>query len=352
MNDRTPSSLANRNSALRRLGGLLFALVLHGCATPPAVVPLPEPIVQRDVGPLLARDDEFAIVIARTGDDSAALAQRYLGDARKAWLIVEANGGNEIRAGQTVVIPLQQQNRIGVYADGFQTIPVLCYHRFGSKPSKLTVTPAAFAAQMDYLAKNGYQVLPIARLNDFLDGKESLPKKTVIITIDDGYRSTYEVAYPVLKKHGFPATVYLYSDFVGAGDALTWPQMNEMTASGLVEIQPHSKTHSNLTLRLPDESDAKYRERAKREVDVPIGVIKERLSAASASYAYPYGDVNETIVDLLSRDGVPLGVTVTPGGNGFFAYPYMLRRNMVFGNEDLDAFKAKLMNFVRTAAAK
>jgi len=59
--------------------------------------------------------------------------------------------------------------------------------------------------------------------------------------------------------------------------------------------------------------------------------------------------VNETVVDLLARKGVSLGVTVTPGGNGFFAYPYMLRRSMVFGNEDLESFKAKLVTFVRTS---
>ena len=56
------------------------------------------------------------------------------------------------------------------------------------------------------------------------------------ITIDDGYRSTYEIAYPVLRKHGFPATVFLYTDFVGAADALTWPQMKEMAASGLIGL--------------------------------------------------------------------------------------------------------------------
>jgi hypothetical protein len=70
---------------------------------------------------------------------------------------------------------------------------------------------------------------------------------------------------------------------------------------------------------------------------------------ASRSYAYPYGDVNETVVDFLSRKGVSLGFTVTPGGNAFFAYPYMLRRSMIFGNEDLESFKAKLQTFVRTA---
>ena len=55
---------------------------------------------------------------------------------------------------------------------------------------------------------------------------------------------------------------------------MTWAQMKEMTASGLIEIQPHSKTHSNLTLKLPGETDAKYRERIRREVDAPVSVLQ------------------------------------------------------------------------------
>jgi peptidoglycan/xylan/chitin deacetylase (PgdA/CDA1 family) len=333
---------------LRALATIAVALLVHGCATPPPP-PAAEAVVKAGETRVLARDDEFAIVVARADDTAQGLAQQYLGDARRSWWITESNGGADIRPGQVVVIPLVQRNRIGVYADGFQTIPVLCYHRFGSRASKLTVTPAAFAAQMEYLARNGYQVLALKELGAFIAGREALPKKSVIITIDDGYRATYDIAFPILRKFGFPATVFLYTDFVGAGDALTYPQMKELIASGLVDIQPHSKTHSNLTLKLPDESDAKYRERLRREVDAPVDVIRDRLAQASYAYAYPYGDVNELAVDYLSRRGVSLGLTVTPGGNGFFAYQYMLRRTMIFGNEDLEAFKAKLQTFARAA---
>jgi peptidoglycan/xylan/chitin deacetylase (PgdA/CDA1 family) len=349
MNRLPPAPARRRASVLRALGWVVVALAVHAC-TAPAPRPLAtEPAPRAESGGLLARNDELAIVVAGPGDSSATLAQQYLGDARKAWRIAEHNGIAEIRPGQTVVIPLVVRNPIGVHADGYQTVPVLCYHRFGNRASKLTVTPAAFAAQMEYLARNGYHVVPLARLPDFLAGKEPLPKKSVVITIDDGYRATYEIAFPILKKHGFPATVFLYSDFVGAGDALSFAQMKELIASGLIDIQPHSKSHANLTLRLPDETDARYRDRLRSEVDTPIGVIQERLALSSIAYAYPYGDVNDIVVDLLARKGVSLGVTVTPGGNGFFAYPYMLRRSMVFGNEDLDSFKTKLVTFVGTS---
>ncbi|MEO6566479.1 MAG: polysaccharide deacetylase family protein, partial [Casimicrobiaceae bacterium] len=225
-----------------------------------------------------------------------------------------------------------------------------CYHRFGARGSRLNVTPAAFEAQMEFLARNGYQVVPISKLAGFLDGREALPPKTVAITIDDGYRSTFDIAWPILRKFGFPATVYLYTDFVGAGDALTWAQMKEMTASGLIDIQPHSKTHANLTLRLPGEQEARYRDRVRREVEAPVATLRDRLGMTSVSYAYPYGDVNDYVIELLTKQKIDHGVTVTPGGNAFFAYPMMLRRSMIFGSEDLDAFKAKLTTFVRIGA--
>ena len=328
------------------VAAVVAAIVLAGCATaPPPAPPVPEVVVAPQTGMLLGRDDAFAVVVVGPGETSATLAQLYLGDPSKRWWITEFNNVDEIRAGQTIVIPLKAVNPAGVYANGYLTIPILCYHRFGPRPSQLAVTPAAFEAQMDYLARNGYHVLPLARVMSFLERGEPIPRRSVVVTIDDGYRSTYDVAFPILRKYGFPATVFLYSDFVGAPDALTWPQMKEMETSGLVTIQPHSKTHSNLTLRLPGETDAKYRERIRTEVDTPIRQIQDRLAVPSLSYAFPYGDVNETVVDLLKKQGVRVGVSVTPGGNGFFAYPFMLRRSMVFGSDSIDVFKSKLTTF-------
>ena len=324
---------------------IVATIVMIGCAElPQKPAPAPEPPIPQE-GMVLARDDTFAVVVAGPGEDLGTLAQRFLGDRTKRWWISEFNNIDEVKTGQTIVIPLKSINSSGVYANGIVTVPILCYHRFGPKPSQLAVTPAAFEAQMDYLARNGYNVLPLSRVTAFIERGEPIPRKSVVLTIDDGYRSTYEVAFPILKKYGFPATVFLYSDFVGAPDALTWPQMKEMESSGLVNIQPHSKTHSNLTARLAGESDAKYRERMRTEVEVPIRLIQDKLAVPALTYAFPYGDVNETVVDLLKRQGVHLGVTVTPGGNGFFAYPFMLRRSMVFGGDSIDGFKSKLATF-------
>jgi peptidoglycan/xylan/chitin deacetylase (PgdA/CDA1 family) len=326
---------------------LVAAIVLAGCAQAPQRPPAEPEASPTQEGVVLARDDAFAVVVAGTGEDLGALAQRYLGDRGKRWRIAEFNDVDEVRPGQTVVIPLKVTNPTGVYPNGYLTVPILCYHRFGARPSQLAVTPAAFEAQMDYLARNGYHVIPLSSLVGFLERGEPVPRKSVVLTIDDGYRSTYEVAFPILRKYGFQATVFLYSDFVGAPDAMTWPQMKEMEASGLIDIQPHSKTHANFATRLAGETDAKYRDRIRMEVDTPIRLIQERLAAPSFAFAFPYGDVNETVVDLLKRDGVRLGLTVTPGGNGFYAYPFMLRRSMVFGGDGIDVFRSKLATFAQ-----
>lgn len=337
--------------ALAALATLALLVLVVGCGSrPPREAGAPprhdKPADRGERAPVeaqvLGRDDDLLVIAAGQNDDAVSLARHYLNDADKAWWIAQLNGNGPIAPGHDVLIPLRAPDPLGLRSERMQLVPVLCYHRFGARSSKMSVTAPAFAAQLAYLADNGYRVIRLRDLADFLDGKAALPPKSVALTIDDGYRSAYQVAWPLLKKYGFPATVFLYTDFVGAGDALTWEQMREMVASGLIDIQPHSKTHSNLAMRASSESDAAYRERVRLEIEASQRAIKERLGVATHSFAYPYGDVNEVVADQIARSGGTLGLTVTPGGNAFFAPPLMLRRTMIFGDDDIAAFKAKL----------
>jgi len=327
------------------LAGLL-GLALAGCQTPPrggdaATAGAPPSAASSDG--VLARNDRLVIYQAQGEDSYASIAQRFLGSPARDWEVAEANPGAPVpRSGQPVVVPLKPQNPMGVRSGQYQTIPILCYHRVGPGSGKMTVSASSFEQQLDWLAANHYKVLRLKDLIGFLDGKQALPQRAVVLTFDDGYASYYKFAYPLLKKHGFPATVFLYTDFVGAGDALTWSQMQEMNASGLIDIQSHSKTHANLLERAPGESDAAYRQRMDTEARVPREVIEKRLSNEVLSYAYPFGDVNEVVLEALARNRYRLAGTVTPGGNPAWAQPLMLRRTMIYGSHDLEAFKARL----------
>lgn len=295
---------------------------------------------------VIAQNERFVIYSPQADETLRSLARDFLGDVERYWEIAEFNGIAQATPGEPLVIPLHSRNPIGVFRDGYQTVPILTYHRFGHKDgNKMVVTPEAFAAQLDALEQQNYHVVRLSDLGEFLSAKRALPKRSVIITIDDGYASTYTHAYPLLKKHGFPATVFLYTDFVGARDALTWPQMQEMVKSGLIDIQSHSKTHANLTDRLRDESDEAYRKRLDAEIRTPQRVLKEHLGLSIDSFAYPYGNANRQVVERLSQAGYDLAVTVNAGSNPFFADPLMLQRTMVFGDMDLDQFKSKLQTF-------
>ena len=177
---------------------------------------------------------------------------------------------------------------------------------------------------------------------EFLEGRRALPRRAVVITFDDGHISSHQYAYPLLVKYGIPATFFLYTDFLGAKEGLSWAQIREMAKSGLIDFQAHSRTHPNLMLRLPGESEQRYRDRLDNEIRVPRDVIQRNLPVKVTQYAYPFGDANQAVLDRLVKADYRLGLTVNPGGNAFFAHPLMLRRTMVFGDHDLQAFKGLL----------
>jgi peptidoglycan/xylan/chitin deacetylase (PgdA/CDA1 family) len=340
---------------------LLLACALAGCRTaaPPPVGP-PAPAAPTAAAPVLSgevlgQSDRLVVYQPGLEDSLRSIAARFLGSAERDWVIAEFNGITRAEPGQPLAVPLKPMNAVGVQPDQYQTIPMLCYHRFGNGNgnggSKMTVSEANFAQQLDWLAKSGFRVIRLAQLLAFLEGKEALPKRSVVITIDDGYESVHRVALPLLRKHGFPATLFVYTDFIGAGGALSWSQLQDLAASGLVDVQAHSKSHRNLIERLAGEGDAQYRQGLEAEARVPRELLERRLPVAVRHYAYPYGDANEQVLEVLTQQHFQLGVTVNPGGNAFFAQPLMLRRTMIFGDHDLEAFKARLQTQRPVAAA-
>jgi peptidoglycan/xylan/chitin deacetylase (PgdA/CDA1 family) len=345
------SFLAAGLSRAARACALIAALLLAACSTsapppapprPPAAAPAPPPPPMQGV---LARDRRLALYAPRPGETYAGIAGRLLGSEARAWEIAELNGPNATASGTPLVLPIEPVNPVGVRPDRFQTVPILCYHRVGPGNSRMTVSASLFAQQLEWLADNGYTVIELRRLTGFLEGRQALPPRSVVISFDDGYESVYRHAYPLLKKHRMPATLFLYTDFVGTGgSALSWAQVQEMRDSGLVDVQAHSKTHANLIERLVDESDAQYRRRLDTEVRAPREAIARRLRAPEVlGFAYPYGDANEQVLDAMARHHYRLAVTVNPGGNPFYAQPLMLRRTMILGDHDLEDFKARLV---------
>jgi peptidoglycan/xylan/chitin deacetylase (PgdA/CDA1 family) len=288
------------------------------------------------------QSEDYIIYQLQKETTSAALAERFLKDPRRAWVIEEANPGITFQKGKTVIIPLKDDNRAGLFREGYQVVPILCYHRFGATcRSALCVSEASFRAQLDYLKDNGYRTISLAELYDFMTYQRAIPLRSVVITIDDGYRSIYDIAYPMLKEYGFTATLFVYPDFIGATSmAATWDQLREMKAAGF-EIESHSVTHSDLTLKREGESDAAYRDRITMELIQSKAIIDRELDQNTQFFAYPYSKYNRWVLAQTEAAGYRLGLTVERGANSFFMDAMVLKRNQVL-KEDLDYFSSRI----------
>ena len=296
-------------------------MVLASCST----------ILEGTTGrPEIFKSRDYIVYVAGKAENSTKLAKNLLGDSGKAWLIEDNNPAGSIKRGQAVVIPLKEDNIGGLHEDGFQVVPILCYHRFDKTcKSNLCMSESAFAKQMEYLKKNGYHTIHLSDLIEFLKYKRSIPSKSVIITLDDGYRSLYDFAYPLLKRYGYTATLFIYTDFIEASrNALTWNQVRELKDAGF-EIGSHSISHADLTKKYPDENDQEFRDRITKELTISKKIIDRKLNQNTQYFAYPYGSYSQQVLDLLPKAGYTLGLTIRSGGNPFFANPLTIKRSQI-----------------------
>ena len=318
---------------------LVLVLLMVGCASPPAEEP------ESRTTPRLQRVGDFILVQAVEGDTFTNLAAKFLKDSSKAWVIAEFNDLTEVVPGNRVVIPLRPYPKGGLKATGYQSVPVLTYHRFSvNNPGKLTVTAEAFESQMKYLKENGYYFITLTQLIEFVDYKKALPPKAVAITVDDGWRSFYEIGFPILKRHGIPATLFVYTDFIGGSKAMTWQQVKTLANSG-IDIQCHTQSHRDLTVLIENESLRDYLQAVEQEIKDSKAEIRQRLGKECLYLAYPYGKTNNLVINLLQKHGYQAGFTVDREANPFFSDKFRLSRSVIYGTYDMQRFQRNLTVF-------
>jgi peptidoglycan/xylan/chitin deacetylase (PgdA/CDA1 family) len=220
---------------------------------------------------------------------------------------------------------------------------ILMYHSISDHPEYFSaVTPASFEAQMEHLARSGRSVIPLAELVRRLESGEPLGG-SVAITFDDGYRDNYLAAFPVLKSHGFPATVFVTTDAIGTVDKrglemLSESEIREMHASGLIAIEPHTKTHPIVPALAARE--------ARAEIEESKAAIESLVRAPATIFAYPYGAYDDAIADVVRDCGYGAAVTVTEGTVSHDADPFRLPRNSVDRTTTPAQFRGKISRAV------
>jgi peptidoglycan/xylan/chitin deacetylase (PgdA/CDA1 family) len=292
--------------------------------------------------------DEFVALVVGPDDTPERLAEQYLGSPKRAWEIIEFRGETPIVTGEVVVIPLRPKRLGGIEADGYQVIPILTYHDIQpASKSRFTITPELFEMQLRYLAEHGYVGITLDDLDRFLRYERPVPRKAVIITVDDGYKSMKTIAAPLLAKYRFPATFFIYTDYIGTGgNSLSWADLRQLKAQGF-DIQSHSKSHSNLALPRAGDTAVDRSRWLDAEIVETRKVMAQQLAGEIRYFAYPYGGFTPDVVATVKGAGYAVGLGAKKGSNPFFAYRYRLKRYSIFMHADMATFVQMLQTYER-----
>ena len=217
-------------------------------------------------------------------------------------------------------------------------IPILAYHNFTKdEGSSYDMNIVEFEKQIDYLAAHNYSVISLSELLTRIRTGQ-LPPKSIAITIDDGFKSTYTLAYPVLKKYNFPATLFLYTDFIEKNSySLTWEEIREMTKNN-IEIGSHSLSHCNLLKYKNNENYETYLARIRKEIVLSKEILESKIEGKVKYFAYPYGVYCPIIKNLVIGAGYEGIVNANSMNNTLNAHSFSLNRQIIFGQSSLNSF--------------
>lgn len=237
--------------------------------------------------------------------------------------------------------PLAENNRGFKVLGTSLTVPVLMYHYIRINPNpndtvgfNLSVTPANFTSQMDYLASHGYHTISLDEMGASLLNRTALPGKPIVITFDDGYRDAHDLAFPILRDRGFKALNFVITGLVGAPNYLTWDQIDEMKASGLFTFGGHTVHHYALTYLNNDK--------VKYEVTESKNILQTHLGYNVNWFAYPYGNVDGRVATIVAQAGYVGAFGTNSGTYQSTNHMFTLPRVRVGGGDGLATFAAKL----------
>lgn len=231
------------------------------------------------------------------------------------------------------------------------TLPILMYHHVvpdGTECNDMTVTTGKLEKDLQWLQDHGYETI----LSYHLLPETQLPEKAVLITFDDGYRSNYELAFPLLQQYQSKAVISIMTDmpYAGITTFLSWDMCREMAQSGLVEIGSHTHQLHNLDgrggnftpggingiQRNPQESDESFRQRVLDDIQLSYDLISLNIGQAPAFFAYPFG-IREPDAQELIDSLFPVTVITATGHADLSSGPKNLTRWTVTMNTDLSS---------------
>ncbi|HCN30011.1 MAG TPA: hypothetical protein DIT64_14995 [Verrucomicrobiales bacterium] len=190
-------------------------------------------------------------------------------------------------------------------------VSILGYHDFRERGgSPMIIAMDKFREQMKAIKDSGIPVIPLSDVLAWRRGEKNIPEEAFVITMDDGWQGVYEHAFPILKEHGFPFTIYLYKKYVNAGGrSMTWAQIKEMMEHGC-EVGSHSVSHESLRARKKGRTEEQHQEWVLAELKESREFIEAALGVPCRTHAYPFGIFDDAIAETGLQVGYEALVTV------------------------------------------
>ena len=228
---------------------------------------------------------------------------------------------------------------VSTAALGETEIAALAYHDIVAQKNgdPYAITAAEFQRQLDYLVSAGYHPISLTALERAHNGEQTLPPKPVLLTFDDGYKSYYDIAFPLLQKYGFPSVVSLVTSWTdgrstpdyASAQFMTWDELRTIIRSPLVEVLSHTDDlHRNVVAnafgaRLPSvetrlynaktksyENEDAHRARVRADLERSVKRIKEELGVAPRGITWPYGRYDGPALQVADALGLHVYLTL------------------------------------------
>jgi peptidoglycan/xylan/chitin deacetylase (PgdA/CDA1 family) len=206
---------------------------------------------------------------------------------------------------------------------------------------RVHVSGDVFDQQLEALSKKGYKTIDFQQLYNAFSNGTSLPDKPVIITFDDGYLDNYEIAFPILRKYGFEATIFIPTDCVNKSEhtvfnrnpLMSWSEIREMNEKGIT-FSSHTASHPHLT-KLTDGEITDELARSKEKMESFFGQDCNFI-------AYPYGDYDLRVRNLTEKAGYLAACSVRIGLNRPGDDLFALKRISIIDHDHPSKFLRKV----------
>jgi peptidoglycan/xylan/chitin deacetylase (PgdA/CDA1 family) len=185
-----------------------------------------------------------------------------------------------------------------------QKVPVLMYHEITQGPNALYVPPEELEGHLKWLQDHGYHGITLKQLYGHYTRGDKIPDHPIVLTFDDGYVSFYTNAMPLLKKYGFPGTLFVITGSVGKPGVVTWDQVRAALRQGM-EIGAHTVNHPDLAISGHDS--------VVYEVTESKRVLEEEIGQTVSFFCYPAGRYNDSVVKAV-KDAGYIGAVTTKFG--------------------------------------